>query len=154
MAKSKGKGKKVKWYNKLKWKYRLVVMHDQTMEERLTFRLTRLNAFITLGTIIIILIFLTTMLIAFTPLREYIPGYTDVGLRKELYELQLKTDSIDKELIRKDLFIQNLKRIISGEELPDDRVMQEGGDMQYNDVTINRSTEDSLLRAEVESQSQ
>ena len=75
-------------------------MHDQTLEERLTFRLTRLNVFIAIGTISIILIFLTSMLIAFTSLREYIPGYTDVGLRKELYELQLKTDSIDKELVR------------------------------------------------------
>ena len=154
MAKLKGNGKKVKWFNKLKWKYRLVIMHDQTMEERLTYRLTRLNVFIALGTIIIILIFLTTMLIAFTPMREYIPGYTDVGLRKELYELQLKTDSIEKELVRKDLFIQNLKRIVSGEELPDDRLMTEGGSMQYDDITINRSVEDSLLRAEVETQNQ
>ena len=129
-------------------------MHDQTLEERLTFRLTRLNVFIAIGTISIILIFLTSMLIAFTSLREYIPGYTDVGLRKELYELQLKTDSIDKELVRKDLFIRNLKRIISGEELPDDRAMPEGTNMQYNDISISQSSEDSLLRAEVESQSQ
>jgi len=154
MAKVKGNGKKVKWYNKLKWKYRLVIMHDQTLEERLTFRLTRLNVFIALGTIIIILIFLTAMLIAFTPLREYIPGYTDVGLRKDLYELHLKTDSIEKELDRKDLFIRNLKSIISGEDLQDDRAVPEGVNMQYNDITISRSQEDSLLRAEVESQSQ
>ncbi|MBC8313992.1 MAG: M23 family metallopeptidase [Bacteroidales bacterium] len=154
MANSTSNGNKVKWYNKLKWKYRLVIMHDQTLEERLTFRLTRLNVFIAIGTISIILIFLTSMLIAFTSLREYIPGYTDVGLRKELYELQLKTDSIDKELVRKDLFIRNLKRIISGEELHDDRAMPEGTNMQYNDITISRSSEDSLLRAEVESQSQ
>ncbi|NQV02317.1 MAG: M23 family peptidase, partial [Bacteroidia bacterium] len=73
MTKTTGNIKRIKWYNKLKWKYRLVFMHDETMEERLTFRLTRLNVFIALGTIIIILIFLTSVLIAFTPLREYIP---------------------------------------------------------------------------------
>jgi len=145
--------KKVKWYNKLKWKYRLVIMHDETMEERLTFRLTRLNAFIALGTLVIVLIFLTSILIAFTPLREYIPGYTNVGLRKDLYELHLRTDSIEKALASKDLFIRNLRRIISGEEMPDDRELSEDADVSYEDIRINRSTEDSLLRAEVESQS-
>jgi murein DD-endopeptidase MepM/ murein hydrolase activator NlpD len=153
MAKSTGNIRKVKWYNKLKWKYRLVFMHDETLEERLSFRLTRLNVFIALGTIIIILIFLTTVLIAFTPLREYIPGYTNVGLRKELYELQLKTDSIEKDLVRKDLFIENMKRIISGEEIIDDRALPKDTDTRYTDIRLTRSQEDSIMRAEIESQS-
>ena len=153
MAKTKGNYKKVKWYNKLKWKYRLVFMHDETLEERLTFRLTRLNVFIALGTIIIILIFLTSVLIAFTPLREYIPGYTNIGLRKDLYELQLKTDSIEKDLIKKDLFIGNLKRIVSGEEILDDRALPKDTDTRYSDIRLTRSQEDSVLRTEIENQS-
>jgi murein DD-endopeptidase MepM/ murein hydrolase activator NlpD len=153
MAKTKVNIRKVKWYNKLKWKYRLVLMHDETLEERLTFRLTRLNVFIALGTIIIILIFLTTVLIAFTPLREYIPGYTNVGLKKDLYELQIKTDSIEKDLARKDLFIDNLKRIVSGEELTDDRALPRDTSTNYNDIKLTRSQEDSILRQEVENQS-
>ena len=71
-------------------------MNDETLEERFTFRLSRLNVFVALGTLTIILIFLTSILIAFTPLREYIPGYTNVGIQKRLYELQIKTDSIEK----------------------------------------------------------
>lgn len=153
MAKTKGNIKKTKWYNKLKWKYRLVFMHDETLEERLTFRLTRLNVFIALGTIIIILIFLTTVLIAFTPLREYIPGYTNVGLQKDLYELQLKTDSIETDLARKDHFIENLKRIVSGEELTDDRALPKDTESRYTNIQLTRSQEDSLLRVEIENQS-
>ncbi|MFC2101555.1 M23 family metallopeptidase [Bacteroidota bacterium] len=153
MAKTKDNIRKVKWYNKLKWKYRLVFMHEETLEERLTFRLTRLNVFIALGTIIIVLIFLTSVLIAFTPLREYIPGYTSLSLRKDLYEIQLKTDSIEKALVRKDLFIENLKRIVSGEEVVDDQALPSDTTTSYVDIELTRSQEDSILRTEVENQS-
>ena len=90
------------WINRLRNKYRLVFMNDETLEERFTFRLSRLNVFIALGTMTIILIFLTSILIAFTPLREYIPGYTNIGITKRLYELQIKTDSIEKDLVKKE----------------------------------------------------
>ena len=86
--------------SKLRNKYRLVIMNDETLEERLTFKLSRLNVFVVLGTLTIVLIILTSILIAFTSLREYIPGYTNVGLQKKLYELQIKTDSIEKGLER------------------------------------------------------
>jgi len=154
MIKTAGKPKKVKWYHKLKWKYRIVLMHDESLEERLTFRLTRMNVFIAVGTLTILLIFLTSMLIAFTPLREYIPGYTNVGLQKDLYDLQLKTDSIEKALISKDLFIRNLKMIISGEDFPDDRSLPTDSDFLYQDIRLTRTAEDSLLREDVENQNQ
>ena len=101
MASDKKDKNKKSFLIKLKNKYRLVIMNDETLEERLTFRLSRLNVFVVLGTLTIILIILTTILIAFTPLREYIPGYTNVGLQKKLYELQIKTDSIEKGLEKK-----------------------------------------------------
>lgn len=144
--------KKTKWYKKLRNKYRLVFMNDETLEERFTFRLSRLNVFIALGTLTILLIFLTSILIAFTPLREYIPGYTNVKLQRDLYELQLKTDSVEKELMRKDKFLDNLKNVINGEvsttEIPGVRDTMK----HYSEVRLNRSAEDSLLRVEVESQ--
>ncbi|MFH1159892.1 MAG: M23 family metallopeptidase [bacterium] len=127
-------------------------MRDDTLEERLTFRLTRLNVFIALGTLTIVLIFLTTILIAFTPLREYIPGYTNVGLQKDLYDLQLKTDSIEREMTQKDLFIQNLKNIIGGGDIQEDRALPKDTETRYANIRITRSVEDSLLRAEIESQ--
>ena len=67
-------------------------MNDDTFEEKLSFRLSRLNVFVALGTLSILLVFLTTYIIAFTPLREYIPGYTNLKLTKESYNNALKID--------------------------------------------------------------
>ena len=140
------------WLNKLRDKYRLVFINDETLEERFTFRLSRLNVFIALGTMTIILIFLTSILIAFTPLREYIPGYTNVGIQKRLYELQIKTDSIEKDLKRKDFFINALKDIINGKDLTSEIPVPENTRKNYSDIRIRKSAEDSLLRMEIESQ--
>ncbi len=144
--------RKRQWISKLKNKYRLVFMNDETLEERFTFRLSRLNVFVALGTLTIILIFLTSILIAFTPLREYIPGYTNVGIQKRLYELQIKTDSIERDLSKKDIFIKNLKDIINGKDLPSDVSIATNSQRKYGEITNRKSVEDSLLRLEIESQ--
>jgi murein DD-endopeptidase MepM/ murein hydrolase activator NlpD len=153
MGSEKRDRKKIRWVDKLRNKYRLVFMNDETLEERFTFRLSRLNVFIALGTLTILLIFLTTILIAFTPLKEYIPGYTNVGLQKKLYELQLKTDSIEKDLAKKDKFIQNLRDIINGKDLTEDIPLVKDTSSRYKNIKVKRSEDDSLLRMQVESQS-
>jgi len=152
MMEQKQPGQKGKWYRKLKNKYRLVFMNDETLEERLTFRLSRLNVFVALGTLTIILIFLTTILIAFTPLREYIPGYSSVRLQRGLYELQMKTDSIEKELQRKDKYLENIKNVINGTNLTSQVPGSKDTMRHYGDVQLTHSVEDSLLRVEVENQ--
>jgi murein DD-endopeptidase MepM/ murein hydrolase activator NlpD len=152
MAKDNKDKKKKSWMNRLRNKYRLVIMNDETLEERLTFRLSRLNVFVVLGTLTIILIILTSILIAFTPLREYIPGYTNVGLQKKLYELQIKTDSIEKGLEKRDLFIQNMKDVMNGKDLSTDVPLSKDTLHKYNNIKLKKSLEDSLLRAEVENQ--
>jgi murein DD-endopeptidase MepM/ murein hydrolase activator NlpD len=151
MAKEKKSAKKA-WVSKLRSKYRLVFMNDETLEERLTFRLSRLNVFVALGTLTIVLIFLTTILIAFTPLREYIPGYTSVRIQRRLYELQFRTDSIQKDLQKKDLFIKNLKDIINGKDLPSETPVTGKPKQNYGNIKLTKSPEDSMLRMEIESQ--
>jgi murein DD-endopeptidase MepM/ murein hydrolase activator NlpD len=127
-------------------------MNEETLEERFTFRLSRMNVFVALGTLTIILIFLTTILIAFTSLKEYIPGYTNVGLQKRLYELQIKTDSIEKSLQRRDKFIENLRNIISGKDLSTDVPLPKDTANKYSNIRIRKSSEDSLMRVEIENQ--
>ena len=138
--------------SRLRNKYRLVIMNDETLEERLTFRLSRLNVFVVLGTLTIILIILTSILIAFTPLREYIPGYTNVGLQKQLYEMQIKTDSMEKGLEKRDIFIQNMKDVMNGKDLSTDIPLTKDTLHKYNNIKLKKSPEDSLLRAEMENQ--
>jgi len=152
MALERKDRKKGKWTEKWRNKYRLVFMTDDTLEERFTFRLSRMNVFIALGTLAIVLIFLTSFLIAFTPLREYIPGYTNVGLTKRLYKLQLKTDSIERDLIAKDGFINNLRDIINGKDLSTDKPVTKDTLKRYGNIKIKRSVEDSMLRLEIENQ--
>jgi len=141
-----------RWAEKWRTKYRLVFMTDDTLEERITFRLSRMNVFVALGTLAIVLIFLTSILIAFTPLREYIPGYTSVGLTKKLYRLQIKTDSIERDLVNKERFIQNLRDIIDGKDLSEDKPAPRDTMKRYDNIRLRRSPEDSLLRLDIESQ--
>jgi murein DD-endopeptidase MepM/ murein hydrolase activator NlpD len=152
MAQDKKDKKKKSWMNRLRNKYRLVIMNDETLEERVTFRLSRLNVFVVLGTLTIILIILTSILIAFTPLREYIPGYTNVGLQKKLYDLQIKTDSIENGLEKRNRFIQNMKDVMNGKDLSTDVPLSKDTLHKYNNIKLKKSPEDSLLRAEVENQ--
>lgn len=153
MSTEKKERNKKKWYSKLRNKYRLVFMNDETLEERFTFRLSRLNVFTALGSLTIILIFATSYLIAFTPLREYIPGYPNVELQKKLYKLQNKTDSIEKVLIKKELFFQNLKDIINGKDLTTDIPLSNKDVLnKYSNIKIKRSVEDSMLRLEIDNQ--
>ena len=152
MALEKKDRKRGKWTEKWRNKYRLVFMTDDTLEERFTFRLSRMNVFIAMGTLTIILIFLTSFLIAFTPLREYIPGYTNVGLTKKLYKLQSKTDSIERDLIAKEQFISNLRDIINGKDLTGDKPVTRDSFKRYGNIKMKRSAEDSSLRLEVENQ--
>lgn len=146
--------KKLRWYHKLRDKYRLVILDEDTFEERISFRLSRLNVFVITGMLAIIFIFLTTYLIAFTPLKEYIPGYTDTDVQEELYELQLRADSLEKAFISKDLFIANMRKVMMGEVGTDAKstpVSDTTDHYKYSNISIKKSKEDSLLRQEYES---
>ncbi len=145
--------KKEKWYYKLRDKYRLVILNDETFEETVSWRLSRLNVFITIGITAIVLITLTIFLIAFTPLREYIPGYADVTLSRRVNYLIMKTDSLEAAARQKNMYIENINRIVEGREVYDDSTSglqePEGGD--YENIDYTHSPEDSILRSEYES---
>lgn len=149
-----GNEARVRWYHKLRDKYRLVILNEDSFEEKVSVRLSRLNVFIIIGMLAIILIFLTTYLIAFTPLREFIPGYSDAGVQKELYELQLKADSIELAVNQKDKFIKNMHRVLNGEVLDTVYRPMTAADSitrrNFARISITRSKEDSMLRAEYE----
>ncbi|MFC1731572.1 M23 family metallopeptidase [candidate division KSB1 bacterium] len=129
-------------------------MNDENFEERLSFRLSRLNVFIVLGTITIVLIVGTIYIIAFTPLREYIPGYTDVSIQKKVYDNTLRADSLEIAVKQRDRYISDLKRVIDGEIVEIEKVIDTGNPGKYDTIKLRRSTADSILRAEIENQSE
>lgn len=151
MAKKKKKEKKLA--KKLLHQYRLVILNEDTFEERFAIKLTRLNVFVLTSISAIVLIFFTTLLIAFTPLREYIPGYSSARLKKEASLLNYKTDSLVRELELNKQYYSSIRKVLTGDiasvEFNRDSIMELAkNDLDYLEVEKNK--EDSILRAKVE----
>jgi murein DD-endopeptidase MepM/ murein hydrolase activator NlpD len=106
---------KGKFRQKLIHKYRLVILNEDTFEEKLSFKLTRLNVFILGSLFSIVLIVGTIFLIAFTPLREYIPGYSSTKLKKDATKLVYKADSLQQVLEVNNMYIQKVRALLTGE---------------------------------------
>lgn len=143
---------KKKFAKKLLHKYRMVVLNEDTFEERFSFRLTRLNVFVAVGLSAIFLIAATTVLIAFTPLREYIPGYSSAKLKEDAANLAYKTDSLQTVLRNNEQYLSSIKSALIGEfdleRLYRDSVLSEPiSDAEYEE--ISRIKADSILREEV-----
>ncbi|MCT4628571.1 M23 family metallopeptidase [Winogradskyella sp.] len=151
MARDKKKEKK--FTKKLLHQYRLVILNEDTFEERFAIKLTRLNVFVLTSISAIFLIVLTILLIAFTPLREYIPGYSSAKLKKEASILNYKTDSLVQELELNKRYYASIRKVLTGDvtmvEFNRDSVLEVAkNDLDLLQVATNK--EDSLLRAKVE----
>ena len=96
-------------------KRRLIILNEDTFEETFSLKLTLMNVFVvaTVGTILII--FVTTFIIAFTPLREFIPGYSSSKLKKDAMELALKSDSLSRALNKNEVYIKSIQKVLTGE---------------------------------------
>ncbi len=99
---------------RLRNSYRLVVMNDDTYEEVVTFRLTRLSVYIGLSTVFVLLVGLTIALIAFSPIKYYIPGYGTRESRTALQVLKIRTDSLEQALKYKDKYLDDVKKVLTG----------------------------------------
>lgn len=143
--------KKSKLKEKLTFKYRFVVLNEDTFEERFSFKLNRLNAFVFGGLFSIFLIALTTLLIAFTPLKEYIQGYSSTELKKEATDLVYRIDSLKQVLSVNNLYIENIQQVLKGEikrvNFNKDSVLQQ---LRVEKIDFSPSAIDSAFRLEVE----
>ena len=138
----------------LKSKFRFVVMNDQTLEEKFSLRLTPMNIIVVGGSAALMLITLTLYLIAFTPIREYIPGYADVNMRRNLIKMTLKTDSLMQKLNADEKYLSNMLDILNDKAdttLPKKKT----GQQLYDSIQqLNKSAADSQLRWQIENQEQ
>tara|TARA_Y100000782_G_C10188982_1_gene269066 strand:- start:6009 stop:6875 length:867 start_codon:yes stop_codon:yes gene_type:complete len=141
---------KKKIYKKLKNHYRLVILNDDTFEERVSLRLTPMNVFTWGGLTVVSLIALTISIIAFTPLREYIPGYADLEMKKKAAYASFKSDSLNNELRMTSQYLNNIQAVLSGEPPTDTIIPNKSNDINYANVEVQRSMEDSIFRSEIE----
>lgn len=151
MARDKKKRKEIK--RKLLHKYRLVILNESTFEEKISFKLSRLNVFVTGTLFIIALIGVTTLIIAFTPLREYIPGYSSTRLKRQATELTYKTDSLVTVLNYTNRYLDNVRLVLRG-DIENNEVNRDSLFEKYkldpSTVDLTPIREDLLLREEVE----
>ncbi|MBK5270474.1 MAG: hypothetical protein JJE22_05605 [Bacteroidia bacterium] len=100
---------------RLRNRYRLVVMNDDTFEEVVTFKLSRLSVYVVLSTIFVLLVGLTVALIVFTPLKYYIPGYDDLRIGREYRQIKYKVDSLEKQVVFQANYIDNIKKVLNND---------------------------------------
>ena len=101
-------------FKRLRNRYRLVVMNDDTYEEVVTFKLSRLSVYVLLSAIFVVLVGLTVALIVFTPLKYYIPGYDDLKIGREYRQLKYRTDSLEQQVNYQARYIDGLKKVLQG----------------------------------------
>lgn len=133
--------KKRKFIQRLRIPYRLVIMSEKSLEEKYAFTLTPMNVFIAASTLLVLFTALVVSLIVFTPVREYIPGYSGNISQRQLDQYLLRTDSLQQTIRQQDRYIQVMHRIINGETLDLDSLKQDSLSGNLNDMV------DSLLAA-------
>ncbi|MDP4224597.1 MAG: M23 family metallopeptidase [Bacteroidota bacterium] len=141
----KNEKKKSNWRDK----YRFSVTNDTTFEEIWRIKLTQYNAFLLITCLVLFFIGATVSLIAFTNLREFIPGYPDVTMRRNILLSAIRLDSLERELALRDKYFSNLSAIISGNQ-PVEAFSLQDTTKKYQAITFKTFPEDSALRSQVE----
>ena len=102
------------FWKKIRFKYKLSFFNEDSLEEVWVFRLSQLSMFLSLGAFAFFLIALTAFIIIQTPIRNYLPGYLDVEVRKEIAENALRADSLERKIMAQNLYLSNVMAIFTG----------------------------------------
>jgi len=136
---------------KLYTKNRLVILNEDTFEEIFSFKLTLMNVFVVFSLGGIFLILVTTFIIAFTPLREFIPGYSSTQLKKNATQLAIKSDSLAVALKKNEAYIKGIQKVLRGEldyaKFNKDSILSEAEEIPH--LNMKASEEEIELREEV-----
>ena len=142
---AKNEKRKGKWSDR----FRLAVFNDTTFEELWRVRLSKANAFLAAALLLVLTLAVNTSLIAFTNLREFIPGYPNVEMRRNILMNAIMLDSLEHELEIRDKYFRDLNDVISGRQ-PIGSVVLRDSTRDYSNVEFRKSPEDSVFRARVE----
>ncbi len=136
------------FFKRLKYKYRLIIFNDHSYEEVVSVKLTKLNLISLIGSSVILIVVAVSLIIAFTPVREFIPGYPTAEVRRQIMMNALLVDSLENELRMQEQYYSSINDILSGREprsyeRPDTA-------MRYEGLDFSRSEYDDLLRRQIE----
>ena len=133
--------------------YRLIIYNDETFKEVWYLRLSKINFIVLFLSIVILLSAGIFSLVAFTSIREMIPGYPDENIRRTILMNSLRLDSLEEEIRIRDVYFRNLNAIIAGEE-PENLMPSVDSMRQYGEIDFSKSIEDSILRVQIEEEEQ
>ena len=142
------------FFTKLMQKYRLVIINDDTFEQKTSIKLTKFNLYIGAGSLMLFLIILITSTIAYTNLKYYLPGVGKLDFRQKISTLSYETDSLNAELSKRNLWISNFQKVLSGEIENVSLIRNDTSAAVVNVDSIDLEyipDESKLLREEVES---
>jgi len=141
-----------KYWSKLLQKYRFVIMTDNSFEEKLSLKLSRLSVFAFAGIFVFVCFFSALLLISYTPLSEYVPGKSSSEVQKNLIELSLKSDSLGSVLFNRAIYLENISNVISGNKLISPTEDNNSAYEKEEEIIFEKSKADSLLRVSVEAE--
>lgn len=147
------KSQKRSFGDRLRDKFRLIIYNDNTFEEVWYLRLTRLNMVALTTSIFILIVVGVFALVAYTSIRELIPGYPDGNLRRTILMNAVRLDSLENEIRMRDQYFQNIRALVAGEE-PDNLVDLSDTSREISNVEFSKSLEDSILRIQIEQEEQ
>lgn len=149
MSGQSGDSRRARFMERMRSKYRLVISNAETYQEIWGMRLSRMNFLVILGVFFIFVLLLSWLIISFTPIREFIPGYTSSAITQQVVDNAIKADSLHRKVDLWSSYLDNLRVILSG-GTPDSYLTASDSVVSKEEVLFTRSAEDSLLRLQVE----
>ena len=142
---------KVRLWDRLKYKYKLSVINETSYEEVFNFRLSQLHVLTALSVLAVILVVLTILLIAFTDLREFIPGYPDGNMRQMIAKNALRVDSLENELLKRDRFFKSIRLVLNGGDTTSlERSREDTARYRNDTIRFQISEQENEFRAAIE----
>ena len=142
---------KVRLWDRLKYKYKLSVINETSYEEVFNFRLSQLHVLTALSVLAVILVVLTILLIAFTDLREFIPGYPDGNMRQMIAQNAHRVDSLENELLKRDRFFKSIRLVLNGGDTTSlERSREDTARYRNDTIRFQISEQENEFRAAIE----
>ena len=142
---------KVRLWDRLKYKYKLSVINETSYEEVFNFRLSQLHVLTALSVLAVILVVLTILLIAFTDLREFIPGYPDGNMRQMIAQNALRVDSLENELLKRDRIFTSIRLVLNGGDTTSlERSREDTARYRNDTIRFQISEQENEFRAAIE----
>jgi len=155
MAKDTNNKNKKTLLEKLKYKYRLIILNEDTFEQKASMRLSRMNLYVVASVILVFMVCVVTAVIAFTPLKFYLPGVGSVDVRSQLVEVELLTDSLTEELDKRNYWLSSFQKALSGELdssffINDSLHLNEIEHVEINDITEEEKEFKETVKEEID----